>query len=102
MDALREYLKSSTMTDHGSFQIKKIADRITCGDGTEISVQASSLHFCEPKEDRADWTRVEVMFMGNTVVPIHFEIDTSGIGAYVPIENVAAEIYDRRDRSNEL
>lgn len=102
VDALREYLSSSPISDLGHFQAKDLARPVKCGDGTLLSVQASSYHYCEPKQNRADWSSVEVMFLSDTVTPQHIEIDSYGIGAYVPIEKVAAEIYDRRDRSNEL
>jgi len=40
---------------------------ITTGDGTELSVQASQYHYCEPRWNGADYTRVEVGFPSTTV-----------------------------------
>ncbi len=34
--------------------------RIRCNDGTELSVQASSTHYCTPRENSAGWFEVEV------------------------------------------
>jgi len=66
---------------------------VTCGDGTEMSVQASQYHYCTPRSDEGPWASVEVKVDSEMQF---FEIDDDGIGAYVAIEDVAREIYARR------
>jgi hypothetical protein len=38
----------------------KSYEKITCADGFKMSVQASSFHYCEPREDVGPFTAVEV------------------------------------------
>lgn len=55
------------MRDYVHEHFKRYADQrvkpvIVCKDGTEYSVQASSRHYCSPKEDFApEYRSVEVM-----------------------------------------
>ncbi len=83
----------SRITDHlmnstREFKNGPVAPFI-CRDGTHISIQAGEFHYCKPKIVHGPWTHVEVMLQGQS---IHFEIDEDGIGAYVPIDEVAKEI----------
>ena len=41
---------------------KPVAARIVCVDGATLSVQASSLHYCSPREDVGPYDAVEVGF----------------------------------------
>ena len=45
-----------------SRRFKKKAGYITCADGTTLSVQASSMHYCRPRADLGPYTHVEVGF----------------------------------------
>jgi hypothetical protein len=74
-------------------------DRIVCKDGFSMSVQASSFHYCSPKEDNAiEYDAVEVGFPSE-IEPLLTEysegmIDTdptSSVYMYVP-SNVIFEI----------
>lgn len=71
----------------------KVIPRVVCADGYELSVQASSMHYCTPREDwpAGGWTSVEVMAQE---VPAHWAEygGDSDIYAYVPLEEVVAFI----------
>jgi len=64
---------------------------ITCKDGTEISVQASWIHYCEPRNNVGPYTHVEIACLEDEM----FE-EYSGNGmcaewtvySYVPVELV--------------
>ncbi len=40
---------------------------IRCADGLQFSAQASSTHYCEPRQDVGPWTEVEVGFPNDKV-----------------------------------
>jgi hypothetical protein len=66
---------------------------IVCVDGFKISVQASSGHYCEPREDNAQYTEVECGFP-SAVPELILEYaenpddPTETVYAYVPVELV--------------
>lgn len=41
---------------------KRLAQKITCVDGTTLSVQASQFHYCTPRTDHGPYIEVEVGF----------------------------------------
>ena len=45
-----------------TYSIKKLAGHITCKDGTTLSVQASSMHYCRPRDNDGPYSHVEVGF----------------------------------------
>jgi hypothetical protein len=47
-------------------RIKHNAEHIRCIDGTELSVQASSTHYCAPRTDTGPYTHVEVGYPSAT------------------------------------
>lgn len=70
-----------------------------------ISIQASSGHYCLPREDKADWTHKEIALFSPTgdwldtsspkladfpklteLVEVYKQGSGSNVGAYVPIE----------------
>ena len=66
---------------------------IECADGFEMSVQASSYHYCTPRNSVGPWTHVEVGFPSERVeVLMPYAEDTfeptSTIYAQVPINVV--------------
>lgn len=70
-----------------------IRPRIVCKDGYELSVQASSGHYCTPRKDNASYyTRVEVGFPSEYDDLLGESVDDSEVYAFVPIENVAVLI----------
>ena len=70
---------------------------IVCRDGFRMSVQASSNHYCSPREDEGPWTHVEVGYP-NRVEPLLWEWAevkgdwTDTVYPRVPVEVVAAVV----------
>lgn len=48
----------------GHLSLKELADRIRCDDGFHASVQASEIHYCEPRNNDGPYTTVELGFPG--------------------------------------
>jgi len=71
--------------------------RVVCADGFTMSVQASEMHFCRPKNSVGPWVSVEVGYP-NRIEPLLFEYAESPgawvrtVYPYVPIDLVAAVI----------
>jgi len=79
--------------------IKTLADRVKCVDGTELSVQASSTHYCCPRSDRGPYSHVEVGYP--TATPpdtwayyADGEYPNVNVYGYVPVELVRAFIQE--------
>ena len=74
-----------------------IRPRVLCGDGFEMSIQASSTHYCRPREDTGPWTHVEVGFP-NRIEPLLWQYAeergrwTDAVYPFVPIELAAAVV----------
>lgn len=69
-----------------------IRPHIVCKDGYELSVQASSRHYCTPRKDRAKfYVEVEVGFPSYHDDLLGDDNDC-GVYACVPVENVAVLI----------
>ena len=66
MTALEEFEKivegRSDPRTHRGF--KDHADHIVCSDDVRLSVQASHLHYCTPRDDWGPYSKVEVGFPG--------------------------------------
>lgn len=78
---------------------------VTFGD-VSVSIQASSSHYCLPREDNAEWTAVELGFPTKKPPDYIMEhIDGSpdywneSVYSYVPIEDVARWIYETSGRT---
>jgi len=84
------------LTDGSHYVRKELADYVHCADGTTLSVQASSTHYCTPRTDSGPYSRVEVGYP--TVDPPDTWAEyadgeyPSDVYAYVPVEVVAAYI----------
>lgn len=66
---------------------------IVCADGLELSVQASSGHYCTPRKDLGPWTMVEVGFPTQRVEELmQYAEDptkpTETVYGWVPVEVV--------------
>lgn len=71
--------------------------RIVCKDGFSLSVQASSAHYCCPRDNSAPYTEVEVGYPSDVPHGImqyceDSDSPTSTVYAFVPIEKVEALI----------
>jgi hypothetical protein len=87
---INEYLKAK----RNPLSLCSPVPQITCVDGFKISVQASSVHYCQPREDNApQYTEVECGFP-NAEPELILEYaenpddPTETVYAYVPIELV--------------
>ncbi len=43
--------------------MKRLFPKTTCTDGTVLSIQASSFHYCSPRGDHGPWEMVEVGYI---------------------------------------
>jgi hypothetical protein len=89
VDALQEHLRSATTVNGHRYPVAAI----TCRDGAKFSIQAGVYLYCTPRNNSGPWTHVEVMPLDDQ--PTKFECDDGSVAAYVPIEDVAAEILSR-------
>jgi hypothetical protein len=86
IDALQEHLRSATTVNGHRYPVAAI----TCRDGAKFSIQAGDYLYCTPRNNIGPWTHVEVMPLDS--MPTKFECEPDDVAAYVPIEDVAAEI----------
>lgn len=65
--------------------LKQVAPWITCCDGTTLSVQASSTHYCSPRRDYAPcYTHVEVGYL-SCVPPAEWDEFDCGSDVYAQV-----------------
>ena len=95
MDACFNYLKKTFIIDVNRYGdvIQRIRPRMKCADGFEISVQASSFHYCEPRiSGDVIYEKVELGYpsIEEPFIADYAEDDdlTNTVYAYVPIEVV--------------
>ncbi len=76
--------------------------RIACGDGTTMSVQASSGHYCSPRDNAGPWHEVEVGYPSCKLDALMPYIDgdketdpTNTVYGYVPLPVLVAAIDER-------
>jgi hypothetical protein len=74
-----------------------VVPRLKCADGTQLSVQASSAHYCSPREDTGPWGAVEVWCIsspkGNPCYPRSFGKYEGDPYGWVPVSVVNAYIH---------
>ena len=94
LEQLQAYLSEATVKTVGEFQYKPPQAPIKCADGSTMSVQASEMHYCTPRDNQGPWTHVEVWYCGS---PERFAKygDGSEPYGYLPIELVVEEIDSR-------
>jgi hypothetical protein len=44
------------------FTFSNVRPRVTFADGTSVSIQASSFHYCSPRTNEGPWDEVEIGF----------------------------------------
>lgn len=76
--------------------------RVHCADGFNVSIQASSTHYCSPREDRGPWYMVELGYPSAPMPTLvqwakvlggddaTAETMTDGVWGYVPVAAVVA------------
>lgn len=94
---LNKMLSNARIKRYQEYTIKDNIKRIEMADGESLSVQASSSHYCEPREDIAYWTHVEVGYPSVSPPETwseYFDGDwdnsdgTDSVYGYVPIDLV--------------
>ncbi len=75
--------------------------QVVCADGTTLSIQASSGHYCEPRSNKGPYWSVEVGFPSVAIETFMDYIDQAGyadptdsVYGWVPIYVVAQAILD--------
>lgn len=63
---------------------------IECANGLTMSVQASNMHYCTPRDNVGPWTHVEIGYPNKILSEIsqYSDGDSFSIYGYVPIELV--------------
>jgi Zn/Cd-binding protein ZinT len=86
-------------TGYGRLHLVENRPVIVCGDGFKLSVQASTTHYCFPRETNAEeYKKVECGFPSDEDVEEIEEYDEDGtcsIFAYVPVEKLDV-LFERR------
>jgi len=90
---LQTHLKSGER--YANTDLRAPCSKIVCYDGFEVSVQASSVHYCTPRDNEGPYTEVE---LGYLLEPVEAWVEyaedpddlTRTIYPYVPIELVEA------------
>ena len=97
VQALTQHLQSARRVNlGGGREYREPVGHITCRDGTKFSVQAGEMLYCSPRSNDGPWDSVEVMTLTDGVTPHYWDHDAGdNLAGYVPIEDVAKEIYDR-------
>lgn len=98
VEALQAHLNTAEVVGMPDRSFRMPVAAITCGDGTQFSVQASEFTYCQPRDNQGPWTHVEVMTLTENTEPEHWSHTHAGdqLAGYVPIEAVALEIIARR------
>lgn len=84
-----DYILNTPVSERG-----RTVDHIVCVDGATISVQGSSAHYCDPRDDQGPWAQVECGFP--SVAPQKSMLEycqdssrpTDTVYAWVPVEVV--------------
>lgn len=92
---IQAHLNTAEVIGFGVQQFRLPVPAIQCRDGVEFSIQASNMTYCVPRNNTGPWTHVEVMTVTPGAQARNWEQGEDSIGAYVPIEAVAKEIYER-------
>jgi hypothetical protein len=92
---LQKWLQATTKTSHprllpGCSSIET-RQRLECNDGFTVSVQASEVHYCTPRDNAGPWTHVELGYPSaacRTLLPFAEDrkCPTETIYAQVPVE----------------
>tara|TARA_R100001369_G_scaffold79583_1_gene109642 strand:+ start:1805 stop:2149 length:345 start_codon:yes stop_codon:yes gene_type:complete len=96
---LQEHLASAKTTQIRGRTYRNTLPRITCADGTTLSVQAGECLYCSPRDDAGPWHQVEVGFPSKELPSLAEYAEepdrpTSTVYGWVPIDVVAAAIDD--------
>jgi hypothetical protein len=90
---VKEEFKRGFASEHGFRQVRPVK----CADGLEFSAQASSTHYCTPRDSVGPWVAVEIGFPTERVEEFmeyaeNPDDPTDTVYGYVPVEVVEAVI----------
>jgi len=91
MNTLQDHLKSGEEIGFGS--LRRPCKKIVCADGFTVSVQASTSHYCTPRDNDGPYSEVELGYPSEPVeawmeYAEHSDRPTMTVYGYVPIEVV--------------
>jgi len=95
---VNEYLEATRNERKGKgYAFLTVRPAIVCGDGLELSVQASHTHYCLPRENDGPYSAVEIGFPSDVIPEIMQWAETPAtpletVYGYVPVEVVDAVI----------
>jgi hypothetical protein len=87
LEQLQKHLATEPKEISFNYFYKEIAPSVQCKDGTTLSVQASTNHYCTPRENFGPYTEVEVWCVRGAGVT-EFDYSDDDPSTYVPIEQV--------------
>jgi hypothetical protein len=96
--SINEYLEATRDERNAKgYKFLTVRPAIVCGDGLELSVQASHTHYCLPRENDGPYSAVEIGFPSDVIPEIMEWAETSAtptetVYGYVPVEVVDAVI----------
>ena len=97
VEKIQAHLAAVSTYDTSFGKRRDIAKRITCADGTTLSVQVGDGLYCAPRDNHGPWYQVEVGYPDKPMPEIadyaeEADSPTDTVYGYVPIELVAAAI----------
>lgn len=92
-EQLQVHLVSGEVVNTFCDSYRRPANRIVCSDGFSLSVQASKMHYCTPRNDIGPYTEVEVGFPSIKIEEFmpyaeDWDFPTETVYARVPVEIV--------------
>ena len=76
-----------SITEVNGYPFKNNTSPIICNDGFMLSVQASSFHYCSPRDNMGPYKELEVMCDGPESWSIYEEGDNK-LYAWVPVDEI--------------
>lgn len=87
-DYVNEYLRRMKEDQTPGTFSHNVVRGVRCASGLELSIQASSGHYCSPKQDEGPWTHVEIGFPSRKLRTLAEWDQKDGIYAWVPVEKL--------------
>jgi len=98
-----EQIVSGEFARSGKTWGDRIAPHIHCTDGAVLSVQASSLHYCSPRDDHGPYQSVEVGYPTSPPPPSwdRYQDGENPVWGFVPVNLVRQFIEDHGGESDQ-
>jgi len=88
LEKLNKHLSTEVTQPNTDYSYKAVATPVECEDGTTLSVQASYMHYCTPRDNTGPYSEVEVWCIPLGVEVTEFTYSPDEPAGYVPIELV--------------